>query len=218
MSLANARQSLLATAQKLDALHLNHGATGNISLRDRDGFWITPTGIPTSELRPEDMVWLGFDGTRRGQWQPSSEWMLHRDILRSFPEHNAVIHAHALNATTVACLGRDLPPFHYMIALAGGDSVRCAPYKTFGTQELADVAVDAMKDRRACLLAHHGLLAAADSLETALNVAVEVENLCDIYLKLLALGEPPLLNAEQMAEALDKFRTYGQRSSADYLA
>ncbi len=212
MSLVNARQSLIATARQMEVLHLNHGATGNLSLRDREGYWITPSGIPATEMTAEDIVWMGFDGTIRGRREPSSEWIMHREILAAYPEHQAVLHAHAPNCTALACLERELPPFHYMIAIAGGDSVRCAPYHTFGTPALAQSAVTALKDRHACLLSHHGLITAADSLSVALSIAVEVESLCEIYFKALTVGEPPRLNAVQMAEALEKFRGYGGKS------
>lgn len=212
MNHANARQALLSAMKRLDGLQLNHGATGNASLRDGAGFWITPTGIPAAELHPEDMVWLGFDGTRRGQREPSSEWMLHREILLAYPDQPAVVHAHALAATTLSCLERDLPAVHYMIALAGGNSVRCAPYRTFGSAELAQVAVAALQDRRACLMAHHGLVCTGKTLQSALALAVEVEGLCEIYLKLLSVTDsPPLLSDAQMDEALGKFSTYGQQ-------
>ncbi len=212
MSLVNARQSLITTARQMEALHLNHGATGNLSLRDREGYWITPSGIPATEMTAEDIVWMGFDGVIRGRREPSSEWIMHREILAAYPEHQAVLHAHAPNCTALACLERELPPFHYMIAIAGGDSVRCAPYHTFGTAALAQSAVTALKDRNACLLAHHGLITAADSLSSALSIAVEVESLCEIYFKALIVGEPPRLNAEQMAEALEKFKGYGEKN------
>jgi len=212
MALVNARQSLISTARQMEALHLNHGATGNLSLRDGEGFWITPSGVPTAEMTTEDMVWMRFDGAVRGRREPSSEWLMHRDILTAYPEHQAVLHAHAPNCTALACLERELPAFHYMIAVTGGDSVRCAPYHTFGSLALAQAAVSALQDRRACLLAHHGLITAADSLSSALSIAVEVESLCEIYFKALTVGEPPRLSAEQMAEALEKFKHYGEKN------
>ncbi|NDU93170.1 MAG: class II aldolase, partial [Ferrovum sp.] len=184
---------------------------GNLSLRDGAGFWITPSGVPTAEMTAEDMVWMNFDGAVRGRREPSSEWLMHRDILAAYPEHHTVLHAHAPNCTALACLERELPPFHYMIAVTGGDSVRCAPYHTFGSPALAQAAVNALQNRRACLLAHHGLITAAESLHTALSIAVEVESLCEIYFKALTVGEPPRLNAEQMAEALEKFKHYGEK-------
>ncbi len=211
MSFPNARQSLIATARQMETLRLNHGATGNLSLRDREGFWITPSGITAAEMTVEDLVWMGFDGTRRGRREPSSEWRMHHEILQAYPGHQAVLHAHAPHCTALACLERELPPFHYMIAITGGDSVRCAPYHLFGSPALAQAAVEALRGRRACLLAHHGLITAAESLSRALGVAEEVEALCEIYFKALTVGEPPRLTAAQMAEALEKFQTYGQQ-------
>ncbi len=217
MSLANARQSLIATARQMETLRLNHGATGNLSLRDREGFWITPSGVPSAEMMAEDMVWMNFDGAVRGRREPSSEWVMHRDILAAFPEHAAVLHAHAPHCTALACLERELPAFHYMIAIAGGDSVRCAPYHTFGSEALAQAAVTALQDRRACLLAHHGLITVAESLPAALAIAVEVEWLCEVYFKALTVAEPERLSTAHMAEALEKFKHYGPKSAPHLL-
>ena len=204
MSFANARQSLIATARQMEALRLNQGASGNLSLRDRDGFWITPATVSTADLTPEDLVWMDFDGRRRGSREPSREWRLHRDILQAYPEHQAVLHAHPPHSTALACLERELPAFHYRIAAAGGDSVRCAPYHLYGSPELAAAAVAALQDRGACLLAHHGLVTAAATLDHALALAAEVELLCDIYFKTLAVAEPPRLSPQQVAEVLER--------------
>ena len=217
MSLANARQSLITTARQMEVLRLNHGIIGNLSLRDRDGFWITPATIPAAELTPEDLVWMDYEGRCRGSREPSREWLLHRDILRACPQHQAVLHAHPPHGTALACLERELPPFHYRIAVAGGDSVRCAPYRVFGSPELAAAAVEALQDRRACLLAHHGLVAVGASLAAALTVAVEVEALCEIYFKTLAVGEPPRLSPQQMAEVLEKLAVDEARLSPHHL-
>ena len=140
---------------------------------------------------------------------PSSEWRFHRDILAARSDVSAVVHTHGMLATSLACLHKGIPAFHYMVAAAGGDSIRCAPYATFGTQELSDHALAALKDRRACLLANHGLIATGASLVAALALAVEVEALAGMYLKVLSVGEPELLSGAEMARVIDLFRTYG---------
>lgn len=204
------REELLATARKLSELGLNQGTAGNVSVRDGDGFLVTPSGMPTETLTPHDMVKMHFDGSHQGERPPSSEWRFHRDILAARPEVGAVIHTHSMFATTLACLRRDIPPFHYMIALAGGDNIRCAPYALFGTQALSDAALEALKDRRACLLANHGMIAVGRDLRHALSVTIEVETLCEQYWRTLQAGGPTLLTAQEMTEAIEQFKGYGQ--------
>lgn len=148
-------------------------------------------------------------GEVQGAGVPSSEWRFHRDIYESKPEVNAIVHVHSPFATAFACLGNDLPAFHYMIAVAGGDSIRCAPYKLFGTQELSDVAIIALEGRKACLLANHGMIAAADTLEKAVAIAVEVEGLCEQYIYASQLGKPLILTEFEMKEVIEKFKGYG---------
>ncbi len=213
-ALSSTRELMIRTLRRMESLELNHGATGNLSLRSANGFLITPSGMPSEDITPNDLVWMDFNGKHSSHREPSSEWIMHRDILTAYPEHQAVLHAHAPHCTALACLEKELPPFHYMIAVTGGDSVRCAPYHTFGTPELAQAAVTALTDRRACLLAHHGLITATETLDSALDVAVEVEFLCRIYLLALAVGEPPRLSPQHMTEALKKFDTYGKRNAS----
>ncbi len=188
---------------------LNQGASGNVSVRDGDGFVITPSGVAADRLEPAQLVRMDMAGAWSGAWKPSSEWRFHRDIYAARPDAGAVVHCHSPAATALAVLGRPLPAFHYMIAIAGGADVRCAPYATFGTQALSDGAVAALDGRRACLLAHHGMIAIGRDLGQALEVAVEIEFLADLYLRLLPLGEPPVLSAEEMAMVLEKFKSYG---------
>jgi L-fuculose-phosphate aldolase len=207
------REAGLAAIRRLDALGMNRGSTGNLSLRCGAGMLITPTGMGADDLRAEDFVWLGDDGTLRGAWQPSSEWHFHRAVYTARPELQAVVHTHSVNATAVACLRRGLPAFHYMVAVAGGDSVPCVDYFTFGTEALSRAVAEAMKDRHACLLANHGLIAAGTTLAHAMKVTQEIESLCEVYLKALAVGEPAILGTAQMAEVIEKFRHYG-RSAA----
>lgn len=207
---ATLRDQLVEAMRRLDALGMNRGSTGNLSHRLGAGMLITPTGMGAAELRPSDLVWLGDDGTLRGDWQPSSEWHFHRAIYAARPELQAVVHTHSVNATALACLGRGLPAFHYMVALAGGDSVPCTPYHTFGSEALSLAVAAAMQDRDACLMAHHGLVAAGGTLSRAMKVCQEVEALCEVYLKALAVGVPAILDKAQMAEVIEKFRSYGK--------
>lgn len=204
-------QSVIDTALKMNALGINQGASGNVSTRSDNGFLITPSGLDYDMLRPEDIVNVHMDGTYTGSLKPSSEWLFHRDIYLAKPDVNAVIHTHSKFATTLACLRRDLPPFHYMIAVCGGKDVRCAPYATFGTQELSDVALSALQDRHACLLANHGMIVTGPNLEKALKIVQELELLCEQYLNALQIGEPYILSDSEMDEVLEKFKTYGKQ-------
>jgi L-fuculose-phosphate aldolase len=182
---------------------------------DFDGFLVTPSGLPYADTKPADIVAIALDGTAHGTRTPSSEWRFHRDIYAQRHDANAIVHTHSPFATSLACLHRGIPAFHYMVAVAGGSDIRCAPYATFGTQELSDRAIAALDDRRACLLAHHGVIACGASLAAALRLAVEVENLARIYLAARALGEPPTLPAAEMTAVLEKFASYGQFGKLD---
>lgn len=207
----------LAALRRLDALGLNRGSTGNLSLRAGAGMWITPTGMGAGEIDVDDFVWLAWDGSRRGRWLPSSEWPFHAAIYRARPELGAVVHTHSTHAVALACLERALPPFHYMVALAGGADVPCVPYHLFGTEALSQAVAAAFTGRDACLMAHHGLVAGGTTLARAMKVTIEIEALCEAYLKALAVAEPPRLDAAQMAAVIEKFRHYGQpaRQAAD---
>jgi len=209
------RREMLAALRRLDALGLNRGSTGNLSHRvGGEAMLITPTGMGAAEIGEHDFVRLSFDGTRQGRWRPSSETPFHLALYEARPELNAVVHVHSVHATALACLGRDLPPFHYMVAVAGGDSVRCAPYHLFGSSELSAAVVKAMQDRKACLLANHGLVAAAPTLAEAMKITLEVEALCQSYLAALAVGKPVLLSAAQMVQVAERFAGYGQPRAA----
>jgi len=210
MSKPTPAQQLLHTARQMAQAGLNKGSSGNASIRLDDGFLITPSGVPAEQLSTDSMVYMDWQGTAEAGKKPSSEWRFHRDILQARPEVNAVLHCHSMFATTIACLARPVPPFHYMIATAGGDDIRCAPYALFGTQALSDGAMAALQDRKACLLAHHGMIALGQGLPQALAIAVEVEGLCEQYWRLLQLGEPTLLTPEQMREVHAQFKGYGQ--------
>ncbi len=208
------REAAVLAIRKLDSLGLNRGSTGNLSLRfdadDQAGMLITPTGMGADDLRPQDMAWVGFDGTRRGEWQPSSEWHFHQAIYQARPDLNAIVHTHSTHAAALACLRRELPAFHYMVAVAGGDGVPCVPYHLFGTEALSNAVAAAMQDRQACLMANHGLVAAGAHLRQAMKVVQEIESLCQVYLQALAVGEPAVLSKEDMRQVIEKFRSYGQ--------
>ncbi len=209
------RDNLRLTNQKLVDSGLNHGTTGNVSVRlDKNSFLITPSGIPAKEISNDALVKMDFAGNHDSHLKPSTEWRLHRDMLIHYPHINAVIHVHSTFATTLACLQRGIPAFHYMIAVAGGDSIRCARYALFGTQELSDFAIEAIRNRNACLLSHHGMIATGQNLNHAFSIAMEVETLCEQYWRVLQIGEPPLLSEKQMQEVIAQFKNYGQWKSS----
>ena len=209
------REQMIATARRMNTSGLNQGTSGNLSQRVEDGFLLTPTGMDYDALVPEDLVLMRFDGSHEGRRAPSSEWRFHRDILAKRPEVGAVLHAHSMFCTTLACLRRGIPSFHYMVTAAGGADIRCAPYATFGTEELSRHAVEALEGRKACLLANHGMLALGKDLAGAFKLAVEVETLAAMYWRALQVGEPVLLDAEEMARVLEKFKTYGQQPALE---
>ena len=204
------RAAIIATAIEMNDRRINSGKSGNVSARTETGFLITPTGLPYESMRPEDIVPVTLGGVATGPRTPSSEWRFHRDIYVDRPDAGAIVHAHSPFATTLACLGRGIPAFHYMVAVAGGKDIRCAPYATFGTQELSDNALVALSGRRACLLANHGMIAVDASLGNALVLAIEVEALAEQYWRALQIGAPNLLSDAEMDIVLDKFRSYGK--------
>ena len=205
------REELAAAARKLSAAGMNTGRSGNLSARVEPGFVITPSGIAYDTLQAGDMVRLAADGSvDAGQRKPSSEWRLHRDVYARFPEAGAVVHTHSPYATTLACLGRGIPSFHYEVAFAGGADIRCAPYATFGTQELSDAALAALEGRRACLLGNHGAVAWGEGVAAAMDLAEKVEALARLYWQALQVGDPLLLSQAEMDLMVEKFRTYGR--------
>ena len=204
------RKKIIATALEMNARGLNRGKSGNVSARFDDGFLVTPTGMAYESTQTVDIVAMTQDGAALGPRLPSSEWRFHRDIYAARREVGAIVHVHSPFATSIACLGRDIPPFHYMIAVAGGKDIRCAAYATFGTQQLSDHALCALEGRKACLLANHGMIAVGASLTAALALAVEVEALAEQYWRALQIGTPNLLSDVEMEIVLEKFRSYGQ--------
>jgi L-fuculose-phosphate aldolase len=215
--MSSAREQLIAAARHMAACGLNSGTAGNISVRHTeegiDGFLITPTGMNYDALVADDIVFMRLDGTpsAANTRRPSSEWRLHRDLYAACAPAGAVAHAHSPFATSLACLRRDIPPFHYMIARFGGDTLRCADYATFGTQALSDAALLAMQGRQACLLANHGMLVWGRDLDQALALASELETLCEQYWRVCAIGSPALLAVDEMATVLEKFADYGRQ-------
>lgn len=207
------RHRLLVTAQAMTRSGLSTGSAGNVSVRDGDGMLITPSGLAPEQCTEEDMVWSDFNGVSHATLAPSSEWRFHAALYSRDPQAGAVLHAHAPFATALACQRIDIPPFHYMIARFGGDSVRCARYATFGTQELCDHIRVAISGRRACLLANHGLVVYGATLAETLALAHEFESLCEQYWRTLQLGPPVLLSAAEMSEALERFNWYGKPKS-----
>jgi L-fuculose-phosphate aldolase len=209
------RETVLATARAMNASGINRGTAGNVSARLGDGFLITPSGVPYDDCTLERLVEVGLDGVVRGAGKPSSEWRFHRDIYAARSEVDAIVHTHSPSATSLACLGRPIPAFHYMVAAAGGHDIRVADYATFGGQQLSDNALVALEGRRACLLDRHGVIATGNDCRRALALAVEVENLAEMYCRVLALGEPRVLDGEEMDRVLERFRGYGPAAGAD---
>jgi L-fuculose-phosphate aldolase len=203
------RQSITDACLRMNNLGINQGTSGNISLRHEDGLLITPTGTPYETMQPEQIVFMKLDGTVETNQRPSSEWRFHRDIIKARPEVNAVVHAHPPYSTILAIMGMAIPAVHYMIACAGGDTIRCAPYATFGTEELSQHAVAALEDRSACLLAHHGMIAVGPSLDKAMWLAVEVETLARQYHGCLQIGTPPLLPRAEIENVMGRMAGYG---------
>ena len=203
------RQSIIDACLRMNALGINQGTSGNISLRHDAGMLITPTSVPYEAMQPEQIVYMGLDGSFDPAQRPSSEWRFHLDILKAKPDVNAVVHTHPPYSTILAIMGLEIPPVHYMIACAGGDTIRCAPYATFGTQELSDHAVAALEGRLACLLEHHGMIAVGPSLSKAMWLAVEVETLARQYHGCLQIGTPRLLSKEEMKNVLGRIAGYG---------
>ena len=207
------RQAIVEACRRMNALGINQGTSGNISVRHGEGMLITPTSVPYDAMTADQIVFMAMDGTFADGRRPSSEWRFHLDILRSRGDVNAVVHAHPTYATILAIMGLEIPAVHCMIAAAGGDSIRCAPYATFGTPELSEHAVKALEGRFACLLDHHGMIAIGPSLEKALWLAVEIETLARQYHGCLQIGTPPLLASNEIEQVRQKMAGYGHANA-----
>jgi len=208
------RRAIIEACLEMESVELTRGSSGNVSVRTEDGFLVTPSGMPPRTLAEDDIVAVAMDGTPTGKRKPSSEWRFHRDIYAARPEIGAIVHSHPPFGIALASHGRGIPAFHYMVAMAGGIDIRCAPYATYGTQELSDHAVAALEGRFACLLANHGMIAAGRSLERAVALAVEVESLAEGYWRALQIGEPVILSDAEMAIVIEKFKSYGANAQS----
>ena len=205
------RMRLANAGRRLVALGLSPATSGNLSVRAKHGYIITPSGAAFDSVAPDELVYMGEEWTHSGGQKPaSSEWRLHRDIYRKHPDAGAVVHIHSPAATTLSCLRRSIPAFHYEVAFAGGKDIRCATYATFGTQELSNATLEALEGRRACLLANHGIVAIGAEIEAAALLAERVENLARLYWQALQVGEPTLLDDDEMARVLERFSGYGK--------
>jgi len=207
------RREMVATCRQMNATGINQGTAGNLSVRlDDEHFLITPSSLAYEKMQPDDIMKMGFDGAFEGKHRPSSEWRFHRDILRARQDINVVLHCHSVYATTLAVHHKPIPSFHYMTGVAGGTTIRCARYATFGTQALSDAAIEALDGRLACLLGQHGQISLGTTFSAALWLANEVETLSRMYIQALVLGEPPVLDDAEMARVIEQMRrmSYGQ--------
>ena len=205
------RTSIVEACRRMNALGINQGTSGNVSVRWRDGLLISPSGVDYAGMTANDVVFIGYDGSYQGEVKPSSEWRFHAAIIERKPEVGSVVHTHAIYCTTLAIRGMGIPAVHYMVAAAGGPDIPCVPYVTFGTRELADLVVTALEERAACLLANHGMIATGPDLKKALWLAVEVETLARQYFNALLIGGPNVLSDAQVEATQRRFETYGQR-------
>ena len=209
------RNKIIEFSLKLNSTNLSPLRSGNISMRskeaEKDGYLITPSGKKYESLKPEDIVFMGLndEGKKSGsENKPSSEWRFHRDIYLNKKNAEAIVHAHSPHATAVSSHGKSIPPFHYMIALAGGEDIKCAEYATFGTDELSSNIIKALENRSACLMSNHGQVAFGKNLDKAFELAQEIENICHQYTIALKLGQPKILSFEEMKKVLDKAKNY----------
>ena len=211
------RQEIVDSARAMNAMGINQGTSGNISARWGDTMLITPSATPYEAMRPEQVAAMPISG-QHGAWtgplKPSTEWRFHLDILRGRPDAGAVVHSHATFCTTLAIARREIPACHYMIAAFGGANVRCAPYATFGTAELAQHALTALEDRNACLLANHGMIAVGATLAKAMWLAAELETIAKQYCYSLMIGGPHILTGAEIADAARSFGSYGLHDPA----
>ena len=210
------RKQIIEFSLKLNSTNLSPLRSGNISIRinedDKDGYLITPSGKKYENLKPEDIVFMPFNKKSESLDEkvknPSSEWRFHHDIYKNKKEAKAIVHAHSPNATAVSSHGKPVPPFHYMVALAGGEDIKCANYATFGTKELSNNVIKALENRKACLMSNHGQVAFGNNIEEAFELALEIENICHQYVIALKIGDPKILSFEEMKKVLEKAKNY----------
>ena len=207
------REEIIRTGIRMNELGINQGTSGNISIRWQEGILLTPTGIPYEELNPEDICYQNWEGEVEGRLERSSEWRFHLAIQKNRKDVNAVVHTHSNHATALAIQEMEIPAIHYMVAAGGGPNIRCAPYATFGTEELSQYALKALENRKCCLLAHHGVIATGSSTNMALWLAGEVETLAKQYLLILSTGkEAKLLSGDEIERVRIKMSDYGLKT------
>ena len=203
------RSEVIKYAKMLNSRKLSALRSGNISARFQDGFLITPSGAKYSSLKNKDIVFVSLKGKfdeKKGI--PSSEWRFHQDIYLNKKEAQAIVHAHSNCATAISTHGKGIPAFHYMVAMAGGNDIKCAKYATYGTRELSKNIIKALKQRKACLIGNHGQIAFSENLSKAFELAEEVENLSNQYIKALKIGKPKILSSKEMNKVLSKAKNY----------
>jgi len=203
------RNEVIKYAKMLNSKKLSALRSGNISIRYKEGFLITPSGAKYSSLKNKDIVFVSLKGEfdeKKGA--PSSEWRFHQDIYLNKMDAKAIVHAHSNYATAVSTHGKEIPAFHYMVAMAGGNNIRCAKYATYGTRELSKNIIKALNLRNACLIGNHGQIAYANNLSKAFELAEEVENLSNQYITALKMGKPKILSSKEMNKVLSKAKNY----------
>lgn len=205
-------EEIIKHCLEMNSAGINQGVSGNISVRVDDQMMIiTPTGIPYDSLEPRDLVEMTFDGAFNGSLKPSSEWRIHAAIYRNYSDAQTVVHAHPLFATALAIQGWNIPAIHYMVTIGGGHDIRCADYATFGSEQLAENVVSALRERTVCLMAHHGMVSTGPSLAIAMHRAKETETLARQYVIAKLLGTPEVLGIEEIGRVMDKLQDYGLR-------
>ena len=203
------KKKLVKVTKYLNYIKINHGSSGNLSYRTNNGFVITPSSIPNNKLNEKSCVELSFNGTYKSKFKPSTEWRIHRDIYLGRKDISAIIHTHPTFATAIACMNINIPPFHYMIAIAGGENIRCAKYATFGTKQLSKNVIKALENRNACLMGNHGLIVGEKDLDFAVQLTEEIENISKQYLQILKSGKKPsLLSKNEMKKNIKKIKDY----------
>ena len=204
------KQKLIEACNKISQLGLIKGSSGNLSIRiDKEKYLLTSSGCSLKYIQEQDIVTMSVDGQIISGKKPSSEWMIHGDLYKERGDIGAIVHTHSKYVCVLACLHKELPPFHYMVAVAGGENIRCCPYELFGTKRLSNNVIEAMKDRNACIMANHGLIVGSPNLANSVYIAEEVESLCEQYVNALAIGNVKLLSQKQMKDVLEKFKNYG---------
>jgi L-fuculose-phosphate aldolase len=209
---ADLKKKVISVCRRMNEMGINQGTSGNVSARTEEGFIITASGIPYDVMDTEHIVEMDLDGGYYGKYLPSTEWRMHMDIFKARPEAGAIVHTHSIYATALSTLRKDIPPFHYMIGVTGGSTLRVSDYAEFGTQALSDTMLAALKDRAACLLANHGQIAFGPNLDKALWLAGEIETLCQQYWAASLAGKPVILTDAQMKTVLARFKTYGKQT------